>query len=82
MYMQAQSFNITLPQELVRKADEVAQREYRNRSELIREALWLYLKEKEEWDKMFRYGQRKAKKLGIKSAKEVDRIVADFRHGK
>ncbi len=34
--MKAKIINITLPEELVREADKLAKKEYRNRSELIR----------------------------------------------
>ena len=45
--METKTFNIVLPQKLVRKIDRVAEKEYRNRSELIREALRLYIGDKE-----------------------------------
>lgn len=41
--MSTQTFNISLPRGLVAKADKVAKREYKNRSELIREAIRLYI---------------------------------------
>lgn len=78
--MQTQTFNIALPKKLVKKVDEVARKEYRNRSELIREALRAYLKDKDEWQEIFEYGRRKAKEMGIKSEKEIDDIVYEFRH--
>ncbi|TSC88021.1 MAG: hypothetical protein G01um10147_252 [Microgenomates group bacterium Gr01-1014_7] len=45
MKAQSQTFNVALPEDLVKKADKVAKKEYRNRSELIREALRNYLQE-------------------------------------
>lgn len=45
--METKAFNIVLPQKLVQKIDQVAKQEYRNRSEMIREVLRLYLEEKE-----------------------------------
>lgn len=80
--MQTQTLNIALPKELVKKVDEVAKREYRNRSELIREALRIYLKDQEEWGQIFAAGEKAAKKLGIKSEKDIDDIVYEFRHGR
>ena len=41
--MTYQTFNISLPKELVAKADKRAKKEFKNRSELIREALRLYM---------------------------------------
>jgi metal-responsive CopG/Arc/MetJ family transcriptional regulator len=81
MYMQVQTFNISLPKELVRKADLVAKKEYRNRSELIKEALRSYLQNREAWSQIFAAGARAARKLGIKSEKEVYKIVEEYRHG-
>lgn len=80
--MQTQTFNIALPIELVKKVDAAAKKEYRNRSELIREALRVYLKDRADWQEIFDYGREKAKKMGIKDEKQVDEIVYKFRHGK
>lgn len=79
--MVTKSFNISLPKTLVDLADSAAEKEFRNRSELIREALWVYLKNKENWNELFAYGKRQGKKMGLKSAQQVDQIVSKFRHG-
>lgn len=79
--MQMQTLNIVLPKDLVKSADKVAKREYKNRSELIREALRVYLQDKEEWVQIFAAGERAMKEMGIKSEEEVDRIVYEYRHG-
>lgn len=62
--------------------DMVATNEYRNRSELIREAVRIYLEDKLEWNDIFEFGKKAAKKAGVKSEKDVDRIVQEYRHGK
>ena len=80
--MQVQTLNIALPQELLKKVDEQAKKEYKNRSGLIREALRMYLKDNERWEELFSYGRRMGKKAGVKSEKDVNKIVSDFRHGK
>lgn len=80
--MQTQTFNIALPKELVKKIDEVAKREYRNRSELIREAVRRYLQEIDRWERIFEYGKKVGKRMGIKSEEDVDRIIHEYRHGK
>ncbi len=80
--MRSQSFNISLPKTLVDLADDRAGKEFRNRSELIREALWIYLRDKEDWKELLAYGKRRGRKMGIKSEKEVDRIVYESRHGR
>ena len=80
--MQTQTLNIALPKELVKKVDQAAKKEYKNRSELIREALRIYLKDMEEWADLFKYGREVGKKMGIKSEEDVDKIVYEYRHGK
>lgn len=80
--MQTQTLNIALPKELVKLVDEAAKKEYKNRSDFIREALRVYLENKKEWEDIFAYGRKQAKKLGIKSEEEVNEIVYNFRHGK
>jgi len=73
--------NIVLPEELLKQADALAKKEFRNRSELIREALRVYIQktEQEEWEDLLRYGRAKGRKLGIKSEEDVEKIVRDFR---
>ncbi len=78
--MASQTLNIALPKELVKRVDERAKREYKNRSELIREALRIYLSRVEGWEHLFEYGQKIGKKMGIKREKDVDRIVEEYRH--
>lgn len=80
--MKAKTFNIALPAELVKEVDKAARKEYKNRSELIREALYRYLQDVQEREELFAYGRRAADKLGIKSESQVERIVHEYRHGK
>ena len=80
--MQTQTFNIALPKALVQKIDRLAKKEYRNRSELIREAARVYLERRMEWDELFAYGRSVGKKMGITSEEDINRIVSEYRHGK
>ena len=80
--MKTQTFNISMPVKLVKEADEIAKSEYRNRSELIREALTRYITSKRNWDMIFAYGEKQAKKLGITSEEQINDIVSEYRHGK
>ncbi len=80
--MNTQTLNISLPRDLIKKVDELAKKEYRNRSELIRQALRVYLKEQIGWEQIFKAGEKAMKDMGIKSEKEIDKIVYDYRHGR
>lgn len=80
--MQTQTFNIALPKDLVEAADIQAKKEYKNRSELIREALRVYLEHKSDWQRIFESGKRAMAKMGIKSEDQINDLVHEFRHGK
>lgn len=80
--MQTQTLNIALPKELVKRVDKVAIKEFRNRSELIREALRIYLEDKNEWEETFRLGEKTMKEMGIKNEADIDRIVSEYRHAR
>lgn len=80
--MNMQTLNISLPEDLIKKVDELASKEFRNRSDLIREALRSYIKTSQKWEDLFSYGTSTAKNLGITSEEEVNKIVANYRHGK
>ena len=82
LYMLSQTLNIALPLNLLKKVDERAKKEYKNRSELIREALRIYLLKVERWDRIFKVGNESAKKAGIKDEKELNDLVYQFRHGR
>lgn len=80
--MNTQTLNIALPKDLVKSVDELAKKEYRNRSELIREALRVYISDKEDWNDLLDYGKKVGKKMAIKSEEDVNKIVYEFRHEK
>lgn len=80
--MTTQTFNIALPRDLIQKVDRVAKREYRNRSELIREALRIYLEDKIEWEEIFNLGEKAMQIMKIKDEAGVNKIVSEYRHGK
>lgn len=82
MQTQNKTFNIVLPALLARQAAVVAKSEYKSRSELMREALRIYLRDKAEWKELLAYGHQIGKKMGIKSEEDADRIFFEYRHGK
>lgn len=80
--MTYQTFNISLPKDLVTAMDSQARQEYRNRSDLIREAVRVYLADMVAWNSLFVYGNKQAKTKNIRSEKDVERLVAEYRKGK
>jgi CopG family transcriptional regulator/antitoxin EndoAI len=72
------TWTISLPPKLVREAERTAKEEHRTKSELVREALRLYL-EDQQWRKLQRKTALQAQALGISTEEDVDRLVHAIR---
>lgn len=68
---------ISLSPNLLKKAEKAAREENQTRSELLREALRRYLEDR-EWRKTYRYGERRARSLGLEED-DVERLVDEIR---
>lgn len=66
--------NISMPPDMARRVTKLAKEENRTKSELFREAFRLY-EWKRDWAKIRAWGQETAKKMGIKSDDDVERIA-------
>ena len=80
----AKTLSITLPPELLSKAQQLAEREHRTMSELVREALRRYLTsagggDRKAWDDLLERGRAHGRALGITSEEDVDRTLGEFR---
>lgn len=78
----AKTVSITLPPDLLIKAQATAQREHRTMSELFREALRHYMSEDAEWDALLKRTRAKGEALGIRSEVDVERLSDEFRDTK
>jgi CopG family transcriptional regulator/antitoxin EndoAI len=58
--------NISFKDDLLVEIDRIARRESRSRSELIREAARSYIDRKKRWERIFAFGGKQARKLGLK----------------
>lgn len=70
--------NISIPEDFFKEAEELAKEENRTRSELYREALRQYI-ETRRWQKLQRETAERARKLGITSEEDVERIISEVR---
>jgi len=69
--------SLSLPPDLLRKAERVAKTEGRTKSELFREALRRYIQER-RWAELRRYGAQRVRKLGMRES-EVGRAIDAYR---
>jgi CopG family transcriptional regulator / antitoxin EndoAI len=74
------TLSVTLPPDMLKRAQSIAKRESRTMSELIREALRHY-ERRSWWDDINAYGRSKAGRQGI-GEQDVDRLVHELRAAK
>ncbi len=72
------TWTISLPPALAREAERTAKEENRTKSELVREALRLYIQER-RWRKLQRETALRAQALGIRTEEDADRLVHALR---
>jgi Arc/MetJ-type ribon-helix-helix transcriptional regulator len=78
----AKTVSITLPPDLLIKAQAFAQREHRTMSELFREALRRYMASDAEWDALLKRTRQQGESLGITSEADVERMSDECRRDK
>jgi len=75
----AKTVSITLPPELLAKAQICARREHRTMSELFREALRSYMTRDPEWEALLTRARARGKQLGISNESDVERLSDEYR---
>jgi metal-responsive CopG/Arc/MetJ family transcriptional regulator len=72
------TINLSIPKEMLSEVDAEARKESRSRSELMREALKVYLERRERWDKIFDFAGKQARRKGI-APKDVEAAIHEAR---
>lgn len=72
---------VSVPPEVAREFDRLAEREGRNRSELFREMLRIYrvYRETRTFESLQRYGAARAAGAGIRTEADVRRLIRNAR---
>jgi predicted transcriptional regulator len=73
------TLSITLPPDLLAKAQQLADREQRTISELCGEALRRYLGADSEWDNLLKRTREIGAMTGIQTEEEVERLSDEYR---
>jgi len=79
--MSVSTVNISFQEDFLVQIDRVACDESRTRSELIREAVRLYIDRKKEFEKIFKIGEQIASTLEI-SEEDVMKEIKEYRKTK
>ena len=74
------TLSITIPPEMLARAEALAKKENRTMSELVREALRYYEKQR-WWEEMNAYGRAKAMAADVSDEEDVVRAVHEYRRG-
>lgn len=80
----AKTVSITLPPDLLVKAQEIAQRESRTMSELFREALRRYIapetvERQQRWAGLLKKTRAHGKAIGVTAEEDVERLSDEYR---
>ena len=78
----AKTVSITLPPDLLIKAQQLAEREHRTMSELFREALRHYMQEDTQWEALLARTRAQGRAMGITSEEDVERLSDEYRREK
>jgi len=76
MLKNTKSFPLNLAREILAQIEEIAKKEKRTKTDVLREAINRYLEEK-RWKEIREYGARQAAKLGIKE-KDVEKLREEY----
>jgi len=74
------TLSITIPPEMLSRAEALAKKENRTMSELVREALRHYERQR-WWEETNAYGRARAEALGIHE-EDVDKLIHEYRQEK
>ena len=69
---------MSLPKELYVQVDQMARQRGVSRSQLLKEALKIYIDEEKRWQRIREWGEETAKRLGIKNEDDVERIREEY----
>lgn len=79
--MKTKIINISISDRLLSDADDLAQKEYRTRSDLFREALRSYILTRKNLSLIYSYGSKQAKKQKI-SQENLNQKISNYRSKK
>lgn len=74
----SKTLTVSLPPQLARETARTAREEWCSKSEIVREALRVYLEER-RWKKLQRETATRAHALGIHTEDDVDNLIHDLR---
>jgi CopG family transcriptional regulator / antitoxin EndoAI len=81
LFMNTVTVNISFQDSLLSDIDNIAKQERRSRSELLREAARMYIDRKNRWNRIFAYGESRAKESNV-SPEDINTEINSYRKQK
>ena len=78
MLRQTKIVNMSVPMELYSQVDKMAKKRDTSRSQILKEALRVYIDEEMRWQQIKIWGKATAKNLKIKSEEDIERIRENY----
>jgi metal-responsive CopG/Arc/MetJ family transcriptional regulator len=79
--MAVSTVNISFQEDLLNQIDQIAKKEARTRSELIREAARMYIERKRKWESIFAYGESISSKYKF-TEEDINEEIRKYREEK
>lgn len=75
------TLTVSLPPQLYEEVERIAKQEHKTKSELFRDMLRVYedFLDERRWSRLRRTGTESAKKLGVKTEADIERLVHEAR---
>lgn len=76
------TLTVSLPADAFAEVEELAKRERKSKSQLFRDMIEAYkeMQLEREWRQLRRYGEQTARRLGITSEEDIERLVHEARN--
>ena len=72
------TLNISFPKQLIKTMDRLAREEARSRSELLREAVRMYVERKRRWRQIFSFWREEARRARL-GPEDIGTLVTEVR---
>lgn len=79
MPRKSQIVNMSLPLEIYEEVEKLAKEKKTSKSRILKESLEQYIRQEQQWDLIYKWGEKKAKSLGIKDEKDVEKLIQEYR---
>jgi len=70
---------MSLPLEIYEEVEKLAKKKKTSKSGILKESLEQYIKQEQQWNLIYKWGEEKAISLGIKDEKDVEKLIQEYR---